>query len=52
MYLPLKGENFYASKLAMQSNCNGPLIIVEQAKKSNGLRRQGGGGNLNSIALA
>jgi hypothetical protein len=28
------------SKLAMQSNFNGPSIVIEQAKKINGSRRQ------------
>jgi hypothetical protein len=36
----LKGENFCVRELAMQSNCNGLLIIVKQAKKNYGSRRQ------------
>ena len=38
--------------MAMQSNCNGLLVIAEQAKKNNGFRKQGGKGNLNFPALA
>jgi hypothetical protein len=52
MYLPLKKEICWVIKLAMQLDCNGPSIVVEQAKTINGLRRQEARQEiLNSLAL-
>jgi hypothetical protein len=45
------GEKNFCKQMAMQSNCHGPSIVVKQAKKNNGLRRQGARGNLNFLAL-
>ena len=45
--LPSKGKNLQANGNAVQLDCNGPSIVVEQAKKNNDQPEAGDLENLN-----